>query len=318
MSKSHQDLLATYAEELKDYELHSVLGRGTQTIVFHAKNKHFDLDVTLKILQDRDSSFEERFVREFRLLYIFNHPNIVPVRDCGRTKSGHVFFTTNYLGAQTIHSALERNGPLEIKTACRIALQLLSALEYCHSRNVLHRDVNPKNVFLIDTSDEPVAVLVDFAVAKLFKDPIRKDELRSITAAGITAGAGFRDAGIGKPQYMAPELAWQEASVQSDLYAMTITLLEMIAGLIDWSHFTKDGLWVDKSPSFFLGSILARRDPPVDEALKAILEKALETFPGKRYASIDEYWEAIEDYLVNLEVEPPNRGFLSRMFRQPS
>ncbi|MDF1663604.1 MAG: protein kinase, partial [Planctomycetota bacterium] len=136
MSTSFDQLLAFYQNELDDYELIQVLGRGQSSLVFHAKNKAFNLDVSLKILEKSDPDFEERFVREFRLLYTFNHPNIAPVRDCGRTRSGRYFFTTNYLGGETISSWLENRGPFEVTVACKVMLQLLSALEYCHSHDV--------------------------------------------------------------------------------------------------------------------------------------------------------------------------------------
>ncbi|MDF1663603.1 MAG: hypothetical protein P1V97_17670, partial [Planctomycetota bacterium] len=165
---------------------------------------------------------------------------------------------------------------------------------------------------------DPVAVLGDMGLAKLFKDPIQDKELRSITATGMKAGAqGFRYSGIGKPQYMAPELAWQEASPQSDLYALTITFLEMIAGLIDWSVFSKDSMWVDKSPNFFLGTILQGSQAKVDDNLKLILEQGLKTSPRKRFQSINDYLYAIEQYLLSLEVPEQGKGFFTRFFRQP-
>ena len=318
MAHTPEQLLALYQNELDDYELLHVLGQGQSSVVFHARNQAFDLDVSLKILQKSDADFEERFVREFRILYTFNHPNIAPVRDCGRTRNGHYFFTTNYLGGETISSWLVERGPFPIPDACKITLQLLSALEYCHSQQVLHRDVNPKNVFLIETAEEPVAVLGDLGLAKLFKDPIQEKSLRSITATTMKAGGqGFRDAGIGKPQYMAPELAWQEATAQSDLYALTITFLEMITGLIDWSSFSQESIWVDKSPNFFLGTILENSEATLDEGLRVILETGLRTSPRQRFPSINEYFAAIEEYLTTLESPAENQSFFSRFFRQP-
>lgn len=318
MSEPREPSVDTFQNELEDYELIQFLGRGQSTVVFHAKNKAFDLDVSLKILESQDADFEERFIREFRLLYTFNHPNIAPVRDCGRTRSGRYFFTTNYLGGETISTWLEQRGPFEVGTACRIMLQLLSALEYCHSHEVLHRDINPKNVILIETTEDPVAVLGDLGLAKLFKDPIQEKSLRSITATGMKAGGrGLRDSGIGKPQYMAPELAWQEATVQSDLYALTITFLEMLAGLIDWSAFSQESMWVDKSPNFFLGTILQGSAAQVDAGLRAILEQGLRTSPRKRFPSIGDYMAAIENYLNQSTGPEPSNSFFTRFFRQP-
>src|SRR2546422_531371 len=154
----------------------------------------------------------ERFLREAQILANLPHPNIVPIRDYG-SRNGIDFYIMQWLGAETLAQRLGR-GRLSLHEAQHLAEGLLAALAVAHRHGVIHRDVKPSNIFLVDGR----AVLTDFGVAQ------------SLTGEKLTDPGAM----IGTQEYMSPEqMAGVTATPRSDVYSAGIVMYEALTGR-DW------------------------------------------------------------------------------------
>ncbi len=157
--------------------------------VYEAHDAQLDRTVAIKVLRPELATARgaERFLREARLLAQLSHPNIVPIHDVGEA-DGLFYYVMDFVDGETLRERLTR-GPLPETEAIRVGVDVLSALEAAHAEGVIHRDVKPGNVFLVNQH----AILADFGIAK------RTDD----AAEPLTSTGHF----VGTPGYMAPEQA---------------------------------------------------------------------------------------------------------------
>ena len=244
-----------------DYEVERELASVGMGIVFVGRDVALDRRVAIKIVRpDRATAIAaERFVREARVLAAINHPNLIPVHRAGES-AGFFYYVMDYLEAETLAARLGR-GPLAPEQAVAMARDVLAALEAVHRRGIVHRDVKPANIFLL----EGRAVVGDLGVAK---------------ASGSDAPP-LTDAGkaMGSPGYMAPEqMAGRDVSPATDLFAVGLVLYESLAGRA-WSFET------DPSRADWSG---------VPARLVPALQRALAWAPGDRWPSAAAFRAALD------------------------
>src|SRR6188768_936711 len=158
-----------------NYKVVSKLGEGGMGSVFLAEHPLIGKKVALKVLHPEYASNPEvvgRFFNEARAVNEIGHPNIVDVVDYGTvTRPGErelVYFIMEYLDGESLAEVLKRDAPLPTLRAVNVALQIADALAASHEKGVIHRDLKPDNVFLIDRGRESDFVKVlDFGIAKL-------------------------------------------------------------------------------------------------------------------------------------------------------
>jgi serine/threonine-protein kinase len=202
------------------YRLDALLGQGGMGAVYLAENVDIGKKVAIKILLPeiaKDDEALRRFKTEARAAAAIGHPNIAEVIDFGTTAEGGAFLVMEYLQGETLGGRLRRAGPLEVETVGWIAEELLAAVAAAHSKGVIHRDLKPDNVFLVEQPVRAVKVL-DFGVSKF-----REQGQVSITRTGVV---------MGTPAYMSPEQARgaKDVGPASDLYAVGTVLYEALAG----------------------------------------------------------------------------------------
>jgi hypothetical protein len=194
------------------YRILGLLGRGGMGEVYRANDMKLGQPVALKFLPPetaRSPGMLARLSGEVRLARQVSHPNVCRVYDIGEAE-GSTFLTMEYVDGEDLGSLLRRIGRLPGDKAIEIARRICAGLAAAHDKGVLHRDLKPANV-MIDGRGQ--VLLTDFGLAGL---------------AGQIAGAEIRN---GTPAYMAPEqLAGQEVSVRSDIYALGLVLYEMVTG----------------------------------------------------------------------------------------
>jgi len=261
------------------YEFVGMLGHGGFASVYQVRSRSLGRLEALKALDESraDSGFAARFETEARLSASLDHPHIVKIYDFGNV-DGALWYTMQFVDGPSLEVHMRRHGRFQGESAARIAVPLLDALEYSHARGVVHRDIKPANV-LLEPGDRPV--LTDFGIAK------GGDQL-SVTRTGVV---------LGTPGYLSPEqLRGEKADGRSDLYALGVTLYEMLSGSLPFTSEEAVATVVrrlteDAEP-------LSRRAPAVDSALSRIVMRALARDRDARYAGAGEMKKDLEAFLA--------------------
>lgn len=268
---------------IERYELGRVIGAGGMAKVHLATDSFLGRTVAVKVLDDvaarsADPASRDRFLKEARSAAGFAHHNAVSIYDAGED-DGVLFIVMEYVDGDTLASRLATSARLSMRESVSIASQILDALAAMHSEGILHRDVKPANVLL--TSAGKVK-LTDFGIAKRLDDI---DE--ALTSAGTV---------IGTPRYLAPEQAvGGELGPATDVYLAGIVLHEMLTG--------------ERPPSALMGVPSQVPDPrrlrpDVPGDLAAVVTRALDYRPERRYATAGEMATALRAGSTNLPHEP--------------
>src|SRR5262249_54736511 len=160
-----------------------------------------------------------RFEREAESASRLTHPNIISVTDFGRTAGGAPFLVMEFLAGESLSSVIAQ-GPLPKERALSIIRQILRGLDHAHAAGVVHRDLKPDNIMLVERDGQrDVVKILDFGIAKVTQ-PMSGGE--ALTQAGVI---------FGTPEYLSPEQALGEAvDARTDVYAAGINLDENLAG----------------------------------------------------------------------------------------
>lgn len=189
------------------YAIEGAIGQGGFGVVFQAL-RNDGVRVAIKTLAEVGHEARARFVRELRLMVHLQHPNIVPVLDCGITDQGHPWYAM-----PVMHESLAAllNRPRTWEEILAVVAGVADGLAYYHQRNGMHRDVKPENI-LLDRAGVPK--LADFGIARCAE----------ITGSRSTTSA------CGTEAYMAPEVWQNRACPASDIYSLGIVLWELANG----------------------------------------------------------------------------------------
>jgi tetratricopeptide (TPR) repeat protein len=269
--------LASLQAALADrYRIERELGRGGMATVYLAHDLRHDRPVALKVLRPELAATlgPDRFLHEIRIAAGLQHPHILPVFDSGDA-AGQLWYTMPYVEGETLRQRLLREKQLPLDDARRIALQVLSALEYAHGHGVIHRDVKPENILLEDDQ----AVLADLGIARAV-GAVGEDRL---TETGLS---------LGTPAYMSPEQACAEPNIdrRTDIYSLGSVLYEMLAGEPPYTGPTPQVIVARRltEPPPRLRTI---RDAP--ESLEQAIHRALARNAADRFATARDFARAI-------------------------
>ena len=275
-------------ERLGSYEIVSLIGSGGIGEVYKARDIQLGRSIALKVLSTRDSatSSPDRFEQEARAASALNHPNVCHVYALGVTPAGEQFIAMEYVEGETLRKRLT-GGPLQIRDALDIAIQMASALSATHAVGVVHRDVKPDNVML--TADGLVKVL-DFGLAKM-KAPFAGDDTGGSTRTVAQTIAGTI---VGTVAYMSPEQAeGKTLDARSDIFSFGSVLYEMVTGQ---RAFQGD------SPLSTLTAVLHKEPKPVSnmstgvpEELARVISRCLQKAPGRRWQSMADVTVALRE-----------------------
>jgi serine/threonine protein kinase len=210
------------------YRIERILGEGGMGIVFLATHVVIEKPVAIKVLKRdpaRDEKIAKRFVREARAASRISHPNIIDVTDFGSTEDGLTYSVMEYVEGSTLGRVIKESAPLPPARSLHIASQIAAAVAAAHQRGVVHRDLKPDNVFLVDRGNRPDFVkIVDFGIARMLPIPGNSPVSR-LTRVGSV---------FGTPEYMAPEQASGSGDTDHrvDVYALGTILYEMLSGRV--------------------------------------------------------------------------------------
>jgi hypothetical protein len=254
------------------YEIQARIGEGGMGVVYKARQTPLDRVIALKMLNSQmanDPNWVQRFYNEAKACSRLQHPNTIRMFDFGQTPDGRLFMTMEFLDGVSLREALSR-GPLAPHRVVKVLIQCCASLAEAHSIGIIHRDIKPDNVFLLNMAGSPDFVkLLDFSVAKLLEG----DRLK--TQAGVV---------FGTPQYMSPEQGrGMPLDARSDLYALGILAFEMLTGNVPFH---------DENPMTVIQMHLQATVPPLPQSIpysvQQIVRRALEKEPNRRYQSAGE------------------------------
>ena len=263
------------------YEIHELIGIGGMANVYRCTDTLDDREVAIKILKDEflnNEEFIRRFKNESKAIAMLSHPNIVKVYD---VSFGDIiqYIVMEYIDGITLKEYIERQGVIEWKDALHLTTQVLRALQHAHESGIVHRDIKPQNIMLLQDGTIKVT---DFGIAR-FSDKAT----RTMT-----------DQAIGSVHYIAPEQARGDVTDgKTDIYSVGVMLYEMLAGKLPF-----DG---DTAVSVALMQLneTPRRpreiNPSIPVGLEQITIRAMEKEPEKRYTSAAEMLSDIDRFRMN-------------------
>jgi len=270
-------------QRLGPYEILGAIGAGGMGEVYRARDTRLDRDVAVKVLPASVSEDPERmarFEREAKAVAALSHPNILAIFDVGTEAlaggSGPAvrYAVTELLEGDTLRARLE-GGPLTVRKTIEIAVQVARGLAAAHDKDLVHRDLKPDNIFLLD--DGHVKIL-DFGLARQATAAGGSDATR--TVAAVTDPGTV----LGTVGYMAPEMVrGQTVDARSDLFALGAVIYEMLAGRRAFERETAAETM----------TAILKEDPPelvgsraeISPALDRIVRHCLEKNPGERFQS---------------------------------
>jgi outer membrane protein assembly factor BamB len=285
--------------ELGDHRLVAELGRGGMGVVYRARQLSLDRDVAVKVLANhvtRQPEAVARFRREATLAASLEHPNIVRIHGIGQQGDTHYFAMELVEGGPLTRLDPATGEPRSVRGTVELCARIADALAHAHGNGVLHRDVKPGNI-LLRADGEPV--LTDFGLARQIEDP------------GITRSGAF----AGTPWYASPEQLVDSASVdaRSDVWSLGATLYELLTGRRPFDGDSATAVAERIRTSEPVDPL--RLVPDLSSDLAAIVGKALEKAPERRYPSAAAFAADLRAFLEFRPVLARRLGWLLRSAR---
>jgi serine/threonine protein kinase/Tfp pilus assembly protein PilF len=270
------------------YEVLSVIGRGGMSVVYKARNRAVGSIVAIKTLKEdlvQDEELFARFCQEAKAVQMLIHPHIVTVHEFGVTLNGQPFIVMDFLDGRTLESVLEQEGRIPVKRLLKIAIQVCDALQNAHTHSIIHRDIKPGNIMLIETANETDFVkLFDFGFAKLLSR--RGMAVQALTQHGDV---------LGTPLYMSPEQSkGKELDSRSDVYSLGCVMYEALTGkapIVGENVLDTMQKHINERPATLDA---ARPDLYIPDALTAVIFRTLEKNREDRYQSMNDLKRDLE------------------------
>jgi len=296
------DPAAWRGKRIGAYKIVRELGHGGMAVVYLGErdDEQFSKRVAIKMLRPGFYTAEivQRFRNERQTLAALDHPNIVKLLDGGSTEAGLPYLVMDYVEGVPIDEYC-RLHQLSAHARLQLFLSVCAAVGYAHQNRVIHRDLKPGNILI---TKDGVPRLLDFGIAKLLNPEFLQTPLVTRTE--------WRPMTV---EYASPEqVRGEPVTASSDIYSLGILLYELLAGRRPYSTVGKSRLEIERMiceqdpepPSAALGEPLTRRT--LDGDLDTIVMKALRKEAQRRYASVAEFAQDIQNHLSGLPVQARN------------
>jgi non-specific serine/threonine protein kinase len=272
---------------IAQYEIIEILGRGGMGVVYKALDTRLRRPVAIKMLPAelaRDEASKKRLFAEARAASSLNHPNICTVYEIGEERD-RLFLVMEYLTGHSLATEVAR-GPLEVRRAVQIAIQLAEALEMAHEHRVIHRDLKPSNV---QVTEGGTAKILDFGLARIVEEVDPRSPTRSSVDARLTEPGTV----AGTAAYMSPEqIRAEPLDARTDIFSFGVVLYEMLTGRPPFSG----------SSVFEVTASILRDEPPpmrqfspgVPQALVEIVSRCLAKNCDNRYPDAAQLLTALQ------------------------
>lgn len=266
------------------YEIHELLGVGGMAYVYKAYDNIEKRWVAIKILKEElagNSDFLRRFRNESKAIAVLSHPNIVKVYDVSFGDRIQ-YIVMEYIDGITLKQYIEQQGEIKWREALYFTVQILRALQHAHEKGIIHRDIKPQNIMLLEDGTIKVT---DFGIARF-----SQAETQTMT-----------DKAIGSVHYIAPEQACGGyINDKADIYSVGVMLYEMLTGQLPFV--------ADNAVSVAIMQMQAEPTPPsrinpsIPKGLEEITMHAMEKNPAQRFPSAADMLEDVERFRRNPEI----------------
>jgi serine/threonine-protein kinase len=278
------------------YRIIEKIGQGGMGVIYKAEHTTLEQIVAIKALPSTfgsNSDICERFIREAKIQAKLSHPNVVNILNF-LEHEGNNYIVMEYVDGETLEAIIRTTGLIPPDRCIAILRQVLDGIGYAHSQGVIHRDIKPSNIMI---TRQGIVKITDFGIAKIAGD-------LKHTQTGVKVGTLW---------YMSPEqVQGQQAGVTSDIYALGITLFEMVTGKVP---FTGDS-------EYHIMHNIVQNPPPdpreyypyIPVSLEKTILKAIAKSPRDRFQNVREFAESLEREEVGIATtaapreDPPLTG----------
>ena len=258
------------------YEIKKLIGEGGMANVYLGYDTILERDVAIKVLRGDladDEKFVRRFRREAQSASLLNHPNIVQIYDVGED-DGNFYIVMEYIKGQTLKQIIKKRGHLSLAETIDIMSQLTDGLSHAHESYIIHRDIKPQNIMVLD---DGMVKITDFGIAM------------AVNASDLTQTNSV----MGSVHYLPPEQASGRGStIKSDIYSLGIVMYEMLMGVMPFRGETAVEIAMKqlKDP---IPSMRKERDD-IPQSVENIILKATAKNPKNRYNNVKELYEDLK------------------------
>ncbi len=277
-----------FNKALGGYVIVEKIGQGGMAAVYRAvpeQTRSGEGEVAVKVMEigeESERDYLRRYTREVKILSALNHPNILRILNYG-TQGDLFYLITDLIRGRTLESEI-REGGIDLEAFRNIIGQVLDALIHAHKKEILHRDIKPGNI-MIDRKDH--VTVMDFGLAK-------GRHYSAITDSGLT---------LGTPDYMAPEqVTTKKVDSRTDEYSLGVLAYALLTGTLPF---------YDEAPFRIIYRQVTEQPAPlrtirasIPDALEAVVLRMLEKEPDKRYQTLEEVKEAMEEALAHTAGNP--------------
>jgi serine/threonine-protein kinase len=279
------------------YEVLEKIGAGGMATVYKVRHLAFGEIRALKVVSAKlcdDEGFLKRFRTEAVVTRRLQHPNAVRVDDLDVTEDGRPFIVMELVEGKNLREVIRAEGAFEVARAAAIGRQVASALAAAHALGITHRDIKPDNILLtVGPDGQAQAKVLDFGIAKVREGSFDVGPGYTPTETGMV---------VGTPQYVSPEQAMGKRGDQldgrSDLYSLGVTLYEMITGRLPFESTTPMEMILHHVQTPPPPPQKVRPDLALPPAVSALLMRALQKEPGRRFRTAEEMADALEALTV--------------------
>jgi serine/threonine-protein kinase len=283
-------------ERLGRYEIREMIGEGAMARVYKAYDPEIDRTIAIKVLKphfSEDDQYRARFLREARAAGLLSHPNIVTVYDVG-VEGDRSYIAMELIEGMTLADLIRTDRQFTVREIVNIGIELCRALDYAHRKGIVHRDVKPGNVMLVE--DRKTIKVTDFGICH-------------ITTAGDGNETEHTKMGdvLGTPNYMSPEqVAGLKVDARSDIFSVGVVMYRLMTGVLP---FEGDSV-------ISVAYKIAQAEPPPIEKLRAgiplslrrAVDRALRKQPEKRFQSGEEFAQALIGIAREIAEEERRKG----------
>jgi tRNA A-37 threonylcarbamoyl transferase component Bud32 len=282
-------------EPKTNYKIKGKIGEGGMATVYLAYDVALDRDVAIKVLRidprrklgaEAKNEILLRFQQEAQAAARLNHPNIVSIFHVGKRRNQH-FIVMEYLKGQSFAQLLKSGKALPLPLLLKKMTQVCSGLDFAHQTGVIHRDIKPDNIILLDDGTVKVT---DFGIARIEDSELVKTKDETF---------------MGTIYYCSPEQFKEFSKVdnRSDIFSLGVVLYQLITRRLP---FTGSTPWEVMNSIITSDPVPPKRiNPEIPMKLETIVLKALSKMPEHRFQTAREFKDALEDVLVNTEVGVP-------------